>query len=355
MTTPHLLSLPISFVTALIALALLVVVARSTAGSPASRACFALLFGLFFVQAVLVGIRFGYGIEAIARYQRFLPFAIGPLAYLGFRAMATPDGRLGPTAGVHAALAMAAVVLCWLSTAMLSLIDVLIAVSFAGYIALLARLYRRGPDAFELTAFSAIPNARAWLLATILLLCGVLATDTAITIDVTWLRGHRVPGLIAAGNALVIPFLLAAVVLYPRRNPDPAEHVVPTGQAEPDASPADPQADRALLERIDALFAERRLYRDPDLSLSRLARRLAVPVRRVSEAINRERGLNVSQFVNQYRIEEAAALLATTDQPVTAIMQGVGLPTKSNFYREFRRLKGCSATDYRAKMRSAAS
>ena len=89
MTAP-LLAPPISFMTALLALALLIVVLRSQAGSRASRTCFGLLFGLFFAQAVLVGLRFGYGLEALAPYQRVLPFGIGPLAYLGFRAMAGP-------------------------------------------------------------------------------------------------------------------------------------------------------------------------------------------------------------------------------------------------------------------------
>lgn len=338
-----LLSLPISFVTALIALALLVVVARSAAGSPGSRLCFALLFGLFFVQAVLVGARFGYGLEAVARYQRVLPFAIGPLAYLGFRAMAAPREHDGP-AGLHLAVALLAIAVCWAFPYAFNLIDLLIGLSFAVYIGLLTSLYRRGPDAFEATAFSAIPGARAWLLATILLLAGVLLVDSAIAADITFFGGRLVAGLIAAGNALVIPFLLVALVLYPRRNP-----AVAPGPADPASPAADPQADRELVKRIDALLTERRLYRDPDLSLSRLARRLGVPARRVSEAINRERGLNVSQFVNAYRIDEAARLLLETDQPVATIMQAVGLPTKSNFHREFRRVKGCSATDHRQR------
>jgi AraC-like DNA-binding protein len=204
--------------------------------------------------------------------------------------------------------------------------------------------YSPAPMRFEATAFSAIPGARAWLRATILLLAGVLLVDSAIAADITFFGGRLAAGLIAVGNALVIPFLLVALVLYPRRNP-----AVPPDPPEPASPAADPQADRALLERIDALLTERRLYRDPDLSLSRLARRLGVPARRVSEAINRERGLNVSQFVNKHRIEEAARLLVATDQPVATIMQAVGLPTKSNFHRAFRRAKGCSATDYRLR------
>jgi AraC-like DNA-binding protein len=348
MTTP-LLSLPISFVTALIALALLVVVARSAAGSAASRVCFALLFGLFFVQAVLVGVRFGYGLDALARYQRVLPFAIGPLAYLGFRAMAEPRGRRGGPAGLHLAVALIAIAACWALPSVFNLIDLLIASSFMVYIGLLVGLYRRGPDAFEATAFSAIPGARAWLLATILLLTGILLVDSAIAADITFFGGRLASGLIALGNGLVIPFLLAAVVLYPRRNERQPAASGAGEPARPSGPPADPEADRALLDRIDALLASRRLHRDPDLSLARLARRLGVPARRVSEAVNRELGLNVSQFVNNHRVAEATALLVASDRPVAEIMLEVGIRTKSNFFREFRRVQGCSPSDYRRR------
>jgi AraC-like DNA-binding protein len=307
MTPPF--SLPISFMTALIALALLIVVLRSQAGSRASRTCFGLLFGLIFAQAVLVGIRFGYGLEAVAPYQRVLPFGIGPLAYLGFRAM-TDRGVLR-AALPHAAAALLAVAVCWWSTLAFNLIDPLIGLSFATYIALLAGLYRRGPDLFAATPFDAIPRTRAWLLATLLFLSAVLAIDSAIALDFSFFDGRLAPALIGLGNAVLIPFLLAAAILYPRRGAHQA-----SGTPDEPARPADPQADQALLDRLDALLAGRHLYRDPDLSLARLARRLGLPARRVSEASNRVHGLNVSQFVNNHRVAEAARLLATTRQPV---------------------------------------
>ncbi|MEM7023787.1 MAG: AraC family transcriptional regulator [Pseudomonadota bacterium] len=346
MTSP--LTLPISFMTALIALAMLLVVVFSRTGNPASRTCFALLFGTFLVQAVMVGARFDYGLEALAPYQRVLPFAIGPLAYLGFRTMGEP-GAAGRTAPLHAGTALLAIAVCWLWPLAFNLIDVLISLSFATYIGLMLGLYRRGPDGFEATSFGAIPNVRAWLLATVLFLSGVLALDIGIAVDFTAFEGRHAAALITLGNGIVIPFLLAAAILYPRRAERADEPATNT------AKPIDESADRALLEQIDALLAQRRLYRDPDLSLSRLARRLGVPVRRVSEAINHERGLNVSQFVNRHRIAEAADLLVTTDRPVAEIMVEVGLPTKSNFFRAFREVHGCSPSDHRKRHQRAGS
>ena len=51
------------------------------------------------------------------------------------------------------------------------------------------------------------------------------------------------------------------------------------------------------MARLDALLESRRLYLDPELTLTRLARALHVPVKRLSAAINRSTGGNVSRHV----------------------------------------------------------
>lgn len=95
------------------------------------------------------------------------------------------------------------------------------------------------------------------------------------------------------------------------------------------------------------ILRERHLYRDPDLTLERLARRVGIPGRQISRAINRQLGRNVSQEINAWRIREAQALLEQTDRAVTAIMFDCGFQTKSNFNSSFRRLVGVSPSDWR--------
>ena len=113
------------------------------------------------------------------------------------------------------------------------------------------------------------------------------------------------------------------------------------------ADPAghDGEADTALLARLAALMAERRPYLDPDLSLSQLARRLGVPAKALSGAVNRAGGENVSRYINAHRIGHACAELAA-GKPVTEAMLAAGFNTKSNFNREFLRVKGCAPTDW---------
>lgn len=72
------------------------------------------------------------------------------------------------------------------------------------------------------------------------------------------------------------------------------------------------------------------------LHLDRLARKLDIPARQISSAINRATAENLSQYVNEHRIAEACALFVETGKAVTEIMFEVGFQTKSNFNCEFR-------------------
>ncbi len=107
----------------------------------------------------------------------------------------------------------------------------------------------------------------------------------------------------------------------------------------------DGEADAALLARLEALMAGRRPYLEPDLSLSQLARRLGVPAKALSGAVNRAGGENVSRYINAHRIAHACAELAA-GKPVTEAMLASGFNTKSNFNREFLRVKGCAPTEW---------
>jgi AraC-like DNA-binding protein len=79
--------------------------------------------------------------------------------------------------------------------------------------------------------------------------------------------------------------------------------------------------------------------------LARLARKLIVPAKQLSAAINRTKGENVSRYINRQRIEEACRLLST-GQSITVAMLDSGFNTKSNFNREFLRVKGSNPSTW---------
>ena len=90
-----------------------------------------------------------------------------------------------------------------------------------------------------------------------------------------------------------------------------------------------------------------RIFRDPDLTLGRLAKRLVVPARQISQAVNRSTVLKGSHCVNNRRIEEVCHTLAMSEVSVTGAMLDAGFLTKSNFNREFRRVTGKTPSAWR--------
>ena len=301
---------------------------------------FAALFALFAFEAILVGLRFGYGVESLIPIQRVLPLLVGPLMYCGFRALAEPPARVRETATLFG-VAVGLIAACLLSRAVAAWLDLLIAASYCVYLVLLARLWRRGPDVLAGALLSSATALHAWLFRSILLLALILALNSLISLDFMFSGGRQASLLIAVGSLILIPAFVAVALLLPLEAPA----APPALDSKENATPED----RALAEAAAELLARTHLYRDPNLSLSRFARRLGVPARRLSSAINLVHGVNVSQFVNERRVHDAAARLTQSSQGVAEVMTASGFLTRSNFYREFRRLYGLSPAEYRRR------
>ena len=116
------------------------------------------------------------------------------------------------------------------------------------------------------------------------------------------------------------------------------------GEKNDDAPPPEPPRalvaeDAEIGARLDAVLAREREHLDPDLTLMRLARRLHLPEKRLSAAIDRATNGNVSCHLNAWRVRHACGLIAG-GSPVTKAMLDSGFDTKPNFNREFRRVTG---------------
>jgi AraC-like DNA-binding protein len=109
-------------------------------------------------------------------------------------------------------------------------------------------------------------------------------------------------------------------------------------------------AEGEIMARLDALMAEAALHRDPDLTLARLARRLGIPAKQLSAAVNRTTGENVSRYINAARVS-AAQNAIRAGRSITKAMLMSGFATKSNFNREFLRVTGASPTVWRGQQK----
>jgi AraC-like DNA-binding protein len=91
-----------------------------------------------------------------------------------------------------------------------------------------------------------------------------------------------------------------------------------------------------------------RLYADPELSISTLARTLGTNSAYISRALNEGLGQNFAAFINRLRSEEVAARLRDgTDEDLLDLAFDCGFSSKASFNRAFRAAFDCSPSAYR--------
>lgn len=296
---------------------------------------FALLIALYAVQSLLSSLRWGYGMSAATPYMILLAPLLPVAAFFAYTALSGPQTgwRLWPVAFV---------VLNWMVFAIApDLSDPIILMTYIGMGSLLLRLGYKGIDQVALSPINQAGDIRVAIYVTGATLIASGLTDIYIVYDFVWNDGRNA--------ALVISFVQTAFVLVvgavgmvgrsSKHTPQETTEHLPETQVT--------KADNDIVLQLEHLFETEKFYRDEDLSLRRLARRIGVPDRHVSQAINRARQMSVSQFVNEFRIREACDLLRQTDRSILDISLASGFATKSNFNREFARITGQSPSLWR--------
>jgi len=237
------------------------------------------------------------------------------------------------------------------------LLDITLIAVYLGYGAALCRsAWRRDAATSWVAGWRrlGIEGRRCAGAGALLILSGAL--DCAVALDFSLDRGARAVYLVGGANLLTL-MVLAAIMArighaqHDDTTADGRPGSRPPEWRQPSDAPAPTAEDYHLAGRFDRLMREQRLYADPDLSILKIAKRLGLPVRQLSGAINLVHGRNVSQIINEYRVNEALRLLGATDDKITDIMLASGFQTKSNFNREFRRVTGINPSEYRSSAR----
>ncbi|SBV50225.1 transcriptional regulator [Xanthomonas bromi] len=107
---------------------------------------------------------------------------------------------------------------------------------------------------------------------------------------------------------------------------------------------------QALGQRVAAEVSAHGWWREPNLTLPELARRMGTNSNYLSRALNEGLGQTFSGFVNALRIAEAQRLLAG-DEDILYLALAVGFGSKASFNRVFRAQVGCTPSDYRRAQR----
>ena len=298
------------------------------------------LVGTCALQALIISLGQHYGIDAFRAVQPVTAAFIPPLAWLAYRVMAIRSLRpgwdalhlMGPPATLGCAVYAP------------SALDVAVPSLYVGYGAALLLAAVRGVDGMPRTRLETgdVPR-RVWGFMGVALLASAFI-DAAVALAFMAGAPHWQPWIVSAGFAGTLAMLGGLALSQSLPNHGREEAASDTGAATGhDVNPAE---DARVVARLDALLTEQELYLDPDLTLGRLSRRLGVPVKQLSAAINRVTHGNVSRYVNRFRIERACERLLAGES-VTIAMHSSGFSTRSNFNREFRRITGRSPSGWR--------
>lgn len=287
------------------------------------------------VQSAIIALVHYYGVTAIRPLQPVLATLIPPIAWFAF-AQAS-GGEESPRAIVWHALGPVLAVLCLLSNPML--LDVLIPLSFTGYGA--AMLWRLGQGEDSLLHSRLESGAMPLLAWRIIAISLIASAGCDVLIAYNLSVGEKgvllwVPSLVSSFSLLSLGALSLSHAIESQREDTAGANSLSQGDAE---------RDQAIISKLDDYLQAHKPFLDPDLTLARLARRLQVPAKQLSAAINRVKGENVSRYINRRRIEEACRRLLE-GHSVTAAMLDSGFNTKSNFNREFLRIKGASPSKW---------
>ena len=296
-------------------------------------------------QSLLVALVGGYAVEALRPILPVCAAIVPPMAWITFRDALVRRPAIRDAAPHAAGPAFVLFARVFAPET----VDVAVPAIFLGYGAAILMTLRGRPD-MRLAALGAgavpvaIWRALGWAL--------IASAASDAVIAAAYATGNpRWAGWVVTMASSMALLALGLLSTQPGASGPADEDEPPRAPRLPDAAEA--LEDDAILARLDAFLARERAHLDPNLTLARLARRMHVPEKRLSAAINRATGGNVSRHLNGWRIRHACGLIAAGASATDAMLRS-GFNTKSNFNREFRRVTGSTPSRWRGGRAPAA-
>ncbi len=317
----------------------------------ASSSALGVFFGLTTVSAGFLLATLLWPDTALQQWRAVIGAGSLPALYLHFAFGSDPVRRLEPAVLRHL-LPMLAVATSVLTRSLWA-IDPILLITYGVYLCALIRLHRLGARHFR-DLGPHLGTTLVWLRIVIGVVCASLAFEVAIFTELT--RGGAFEASLPLLLSTALFFgLVAYALLGAMGRPSLFEHVynmlaerAPPHYSKEDKPEPGP-ADHALFARIDAFFGDPENLADDSLTLSRVSRRLSVPARSVSVAVNRVAGQSFTDLLNDRRISLATRLIEEDpERPLLDIIYAAGFGAKSNFYTQFKRRLGITPAAYRA-------
>ena len=375
--------------------------------TPARRRAPLLLLGftylLYAVQSIFLLLQLSAVELGAANLRPVGAMLLAPASWLFWRLLQRINGDWRWQDALHLLPAAVTLLLLLTKSPLRALLDLIILASFTGYLLAILWQLRKGPSALYGLAQDAQVAWRYLLLQALLLGINLLI-EVLVWLEVTndaplvgghlansqvllpgallFLLVHMVAVLVALQRSRLLEWLYQlqfavpissgpissisisaepqqpTTVLAKATADQPAEQNLQASATSSDTAdlPADEggQLDvdgklATLLQRWLALLQQEQLYTlEYGITLAQAARKLQVPARQLSNAINLHYGASFSVLLNDQRIAHAQKLLLQApDLAVTEVMAEAGFASKSNFHKEFLRVTGTTPTLFR--------
>ncbi len=111
------------------------------------------------------------------------------------------------------------------------------------------------------------------------------------------------------------------------------------------------QDKQKYLDKLLAHLEADKIYLEPSITLTALAKKLRIPNRYLSQIINETFNLNFCDFINRYRVEYSKPYLSKSDngkKNILEIAYMVGFNSKSSFNQAFKKHTGVTPSEFRS-------
>lgn len=159
----------------------------------------------------------------------------------------------------------------------------------------------------------------------------------------------------SAATNLLVPFGASVMVyamgyLEMRRRAPGDEPIEQPPAKKYEKSTLTPERSERYLNKLLQLMEHEQPFTDGDLTVQKLAERLAIPAQHLSQTINERLNQTFTDFVNSYRVEAAKRRLldpAFKHYSVLGIAEEVGFNSKSSFNAVFKKHTNMTPSEFR--------
>lgn len=166
-----------------------------------------------------------------------------------------------------------------------------------------------------------------------------------LIILITYLSFPYVSYIVGALSFTFIIYLVVLVLIFNKKG----NTLFRNQEKYRDTKTMDSETEKIIKELTELMTSET-LYRDPNLTMPMVAKRLGILNHKLSQVINDHLDKNFPALINEYRIDEAKRMLISNDTfTLEAIGYECGFNSKSTFFSTFKKQTGLTPSQYKKK------